>query len=90
MPPHDRRLLVKFSLYEYGDRLPHPRDIDKPTGAVLRAWVPQTLGDQIWIFYEFSEAADKAAFVKSPPAVYREAAIRTPNNAEWQLWVKDA
>lgn len=32
---------------------------EKPTTAIRHAWIPQTMGDQVWVLYDFPTEADR-------------------------------
>jgi hypothetical protein len=35
---------------------------EMPSNAVRRAWIPQTVGDQVWLLYEFANVEDRLAW----------------------------
>jgi hypothetical protein len=91
-----KSLMISLSLYSYdGSKVkngpyggfPHPRDIKDPSNVTARAWIPQTLGDQIWKLYEFETAEQRDDFMNSPPDVYAAANFRTPKQAFYDHWV---
>jgi hypothetical protein len=42
----------------------------KPAKATRRAWIPQTIADQIWVLYEFASEADRLEWEATlPPRV---------------------
>ncbi len=64
---------ITFSSYVFGfGGIPHPRDyLKKWTGGSFEikshAWIPQTVGDQIWIFIEFDNEEKKQLFLNALP-----------------------
>ncbi len=40
----------------------------RPPNALHRIWIPQTLGEQIWMFYAFATEDEKQSFIKDLPA----------------------
>lgn len=63
----NRSAMIRWDFREQHDKgLPHPRDTWRewaPT-ATRRMWIPQTIGDQIWMLYEFADGAARDAFVE--------------------------
>lgn len=42
----------------------------RPEECVSRAWIPQTLGEQVWVLYEFPDLQTKAAWEATlPPTI---------------------
>lgn len=35
----------------------------RPDNTLSREWIPQTLGDQVWVLYEFSNQSDKSDYI---------------------------
>lgn len=59
---------IRINLY---DCVKAPRDYIRevaPSNAVRSAWVPQTMGEQIWLLYEFRTQEDREAWEKGLPA----------------------
>ena len=92
----DNSVIISLSAYIYGSRFipddtkedkPHPRDIESPSNVINRAWMPQTMMDCIWIFYEFATTEERDAFIESPPAVFDEAGISTNDQGFYDHWV---
>jgi len=42
---------VKVSLWDIPEKVAHPRDWAGDIPCDDRRWIPQTLGDQLWIYY---------------------------------------
>ena len=40
-------------------------DAIKPTNCINHIWIQQTIGDQIWMWFEFATDKDKEAYLKS-------------------------
>ena len=81
-------ILIQFSLYKYGvGDAPHPRDIITPDNVIDRWWVPQTMSDSIWIFYEFNDTSSKELFLSKPDGVFKKATIRNENNKFINEWI---
>jgi hypothetical protein len=63
---------IRFDLYECKFR---PADLIKPhwpQNSVREAWIPQTLGEQVWVLFDFATQADRAAWERTlPKAVSR-------------------
>lgn len=36
----------------------------RPDNCLASIWIPQTLGDQIWLWFEFANKEDKKAYIK--------------------------
>lgn len=66
---------VGFSLYKYGEELPHPRDIPDPEGAKKVKWLSNTIVENIAIVYEFKDKNSMDLFINSPPDVFKDARI---------------
>jgi hypothetical protein len=61
-PQHETISALRVDLYEC-DEL--PADIvhrEKPINAIRRKWIPHTMGDQIWVLYDFETLADREAW----------------------------
>lgn len=43
----------------------------QPDNFTDRAWIPQTLGDQVWLWYEFATPDIRDAFLASLPEKYK-------------------
>lgn len=59
---------LRISLYDCIDK--PPRDYInpiKPDNAINFAWIPQTMGDQVWCLWEFATEQEKQDFEKSLP-----------------------
>ncbi len=83
-------ILIKLSLYDYGvNGNPHPREIKSPANVIDRWWVPQTMFDSIWIFYEFKDLESKESFLLSPDEVFNKAKIHNEDNKFINKWIKD-
>ena len=55
---------LRVDLYDLVDDK-HPADVlneFRPTDLVQEAWIPQTLGDQIWIAYQFRSVEERLAW----------------------------
>ncbi len=66
---------LRFNLYELGDIKMSPQDVLKeirPTNHINYAWIPQTLGDQIWVWYEFNTSEEKEEFLENLPIKYKD------------------
>ena len=37
----------------------------KPRNCIDSAWIPQTIGDQIWMWFEFKNKSDKDEYIKN-------------------------
>lgn len=60
---------LRVDLYECTGK--PPRDYLRPVvpeKAVRSAWIPQTMGDQIWVLYEFKSEAERLAWEAALPA----------------------
>lgn len=42
----------------------------QPDNFIGRAWIPQTLGDQVWLWFEFATPELRDAFLASLPVKY--------------------
>ena len=45
----------------------HPSEFEKalrPTNVIAAKWVPQTISDEVWVFYEFATLKEKKDFAK--------------------------
>ena len=42
-----------------------------PNASLRYAWIPQTLGEQVWIFWEFSNPQEKQDFIDSIPRKFK-------------------
>lgn len=75
-PPEDDYSTVaclRVDLYDCGDRA--PRDILSPIypdNLKRRAWIPQTLGDQIWVLYDFNSVEERVAWEEKLPDQVRK------------------
>lgn len=59
---HETISALRVDLYECDER---PAEIiarEKPTNATRKAWIPQTIADQIWVLYDFATVADREAW----------------------------
>jgi hypothetical protein len=56
--------LVAFrvSLYDCADPQKFYKDIE-PSNAISKKWIPQTMGEQIWMWFEFENAEDKHKYI---------------------------
>lgn len=73
-----RSVMFRYDVFD--QNTPHPRDwfrVMAPT-AIDRFWVPQTLGDQIWIFYEFANADEMERFKAKLESPYKELVAEKP------------
>ena len=68
---------AKLRLHTYDDfDPPHPgtflrRRLNPPDhGATRSWWVPQTIGDQIWVFVEFADEAARDAYLAAALAAF--------------------
>jgi len=62
---------LRISLYDCVDVSETPAGILKPyipNKYKNRAWIPQTMGDQIWVLFEFEDAIQRDTWEKSLPA----------------------
>jgi hypothetical protein len=68
------------------DSHPHPSEWfhQRGKGAIRKEWVPQTMGDQIWLFYEFENANDRAEFVRALPKKLRS--MVEPDTEYFMKW----
>ena len=60
---------MRVDIYDCIDK--PPRDYIRavvPKNAVRSAWIPQTMGDQIWVLYEFKSKAERVAWEDALPA----------------------
>ena len=88
----DRIAALRVDLYECV-RKP-PRDYLQPvvpTNALRGAWIPQTMGDQIWVLYEFRSEADRMAWETALPADVARWLDRRllPHALSYGLWTRD-
>ena len=62
---HTTYIKASYSLYNYGygTDLPHPREIQPPSGGINISWIPQTIVDSIWIIYSFKNKNDADEFL---------------------------
>ncbi|MNF22301.1 hypothetical protein D3C87_1437240 [compost metagenome] len=58
---------LRIDLYECTERPALILKPFEPKNAIEYAWIPQTIGDQIWVVYRFSNAADAEAWATSLP-----------------------
>lgn len=83
---------ISFNLQEYGREygtLPHPRDIKAPENSIRSKWVPQTMFDSVWIFYEFDTKENKNKFLENKPDEFREARVLDFDQAYFNRWTKE-
>lgn len=69
---HDNISALRIGIYDCGKP---PRDyinpID-PSNAISRAWIPQTMGNQIWVMWKFNTKEEREIFEAGlPPDVSR-------------------
>ena len=82
-------ILIRLSLRKYGTGdNPHPRDIKSPANVIGRWWIPKTMSDSIWIFYEFKDFESKKEFLLTPDAVFDSATITDEDNKFINKWVR--
>jgi len=58
---------LRIDLYECTERPALILKPFEPKNAIEYAWIPQTIGDQIWVVYRFANAADAEAWTASLP-----------------------
>ena len=66
----DQIAALRVDLYGWIDKK-LPRDYLRPVvpkNAVRSAWIPQTMGDQIWVLYDFNSVSDRIAWEATLPA----------------------
>lgn len=72
----------RVSLYYCNDWHEFWKDI-KPTNCISSAWIAQTIGDQIWMWFEFANKEDKKQFLKELKAKKMKVlGPRWPNDKE--------
>lgn len=60
--PSETISALRVDLYDCDER---PSDIlarEAPATATRKAWIPQTMGEQIWVLYDFASVADREAW----------------------------
>lgn len=62
-----RTVMIRFDVFETNFAHPHHWYQTMAQNCFRKAWVPQTLGDQVWIFYEFKSWEQKDGWVKNLP-----------------------
>jgi hypothetical protein len=66
----DKTVMLRIWLQDVAmGKMKHPREWFEnlaPT-SIRSEWVPQTMGDQIWLFYEFDDRQGKEAFLSELP-----------------------
>jgi len=84
----NKSVFVRCSLYDYGfgSDLPHPRDIKTPDKVINRRFIPQTMGDSIWLLYEFESEESLAKFTESPGKDFRAARIQKRDQEFFDKW----
>lgn len=63
-----------FNLYELDDIKTTPQKVYReicPNNYINRAWIPQTMGDQVWVWFEFNTIKEKEEFLNNLPAKYK-------------------
>jgi len=86
---------LRFHLWELDDINMTPRKVHKeihPDNCIKYVWIPQTMGDQVWVWYEFETIKEKEVFLKNLPAKYRniEGLIATNFTQEdLDYWTED-
>lgn len=57
---HPTISVLRVYLEECSDNPPrYYIQAEKPANAINRAWIPQTIGDQVWIVYEFKSEQER-------------------------------
>jgi len=65
---HETISALRVDLYDCDDK--PPRDYIRPIAplnAINHAWIPQTIGDQIWVLWEFNTKDEREAFEAGLP-----------------------
>ncbi len=66
---------LRLQIWNLQDIGTTPQEIAKeihPANYLNRLWIPQTLGDQIWLWYEFESREEKDNFLAGLPQKYKD------------------
>lgn len=64
--------VVGFRVSLYTDSPREVHQIVEPKNSIKRVWIPQTLADQVWIWFEFENFAHKEEYIMTLPKQYQK------------------
>jgi len=64
---HETISALRVDLYECDTRPAETLKPHVPVSATRHAWIPQTMGDQIWVLYEFNTKEERETWENSLP-----------------------
>lgn len=81
---HATEVMISFSTYDRNAADQEWEGAPRRDLAIERAWVPQTMGDQVWVFYRFRNSEDRQTFLDAlTPAV--KACVRLDWSRPWGM-----
>ena len=66
--------MLRLHLWELDDIKMTPQKVYKeiyPDNCIKYVWIPQTLGDQVWLWFEFRTIEEKKNFLENLPIKYK-------------------
>jgi len=67
---------MRVSLYDCDEAPALVLNQYRPVNLIRKAWVPQTMGDQIWVLYEFETKTDRETWENSVPELIKKWIVR--------------
>lgn len=62
---HATEVMISYSVYDGKPSDLEEQNVNHKDLVIERAWVPQTIGDCVWVFYRFATELDKDDFLRA-------------------------